>query len=693
MNHNCVRCLVLLGFLCIMILGCTPEITETPPSPDETKETVSEPAVSTPPDLQFPLAEIINEEGGPVVITGEVEYTNPFFTLGVAEPIVILEDQTGFVDRDRDYIFPIESQVLGQITSDFYSSPFTYSLTLPLVPRGGLRDVDNDGETDSGVMVFAVAYWTNIWGDPYLERRDQSGGGWSSAYASTRISDDRDNYLEVYGGKYVVYAPDGEQGFPSSFGADELLFTDDDPIVQLPPGWTVIDMDNEPFVFNRASEAQIDLLEPESIALTDFSELSYTEAFDAMLEKLRTEYAFTEHKGISWDELDQQFRPHFESAEQQGIKLQYYLALRDFLWSIPDGHINMDFEVLMPQFQREILGGLGMAVQELDDGRILVNFITENGLADRAGVLLAAEVFEINGKPIRDVVSETLPWSSPFSTEHTRRMDQLIYALRFPLETEVTVRYANPDAAPASTTFITEFEIDSFFANARFAEITGFDLPVEFELLESGYGYVQIKDFSDNGLLTIQLWERMMEDLNEFDVPGLIIDLRQNGGGSGYLADQMAAYFFDEELLLGNTGYYDDSIDDFYADPGDEDHFFPPREELRYHGDITVIIGPACASACEFFAYDLTIQNRATIIGHYPTAGLGGSVEDFLMPEDISIRFTIGRAMDAEGNIHIEGRGVVPQVRVSFTEEVFNAVNFGDVDVLLETAIDVLAGS
>jgi hypothetical protein len=32
-------------------------------------------------------------------------------------------------------------------------------------------------------------------------------------------------------------------------------------------------------------------------------------------------------------------------------------------------------------------------------------------------------------------------------------------------------------------------------------------------------------------------------------------------------------------------------------------------------------------------------------------------------------------------------------VRVSFTEEVFNAVNFGDVDVLLETAIDVLAGS
>jgi hypothetical protein len=38
-----------------------------------------------------------------------------------------------------------------------------------------LRDVDNDGETDAGVMVFAVAYWSNTFGDPYLEERDHMG--------------------------------------------------------------------------------------------------------------------------------------------------------------------------------------------------------------------------------------------------------------------------------------------------------------------------------------------------------------------------------------------------------------------------------------------------------------------------------------------------------------------------------------
>ena len=32
------------------------------------------------------LAHLINDEGGPVAITGQVFYTNPFFTMGVSNP-------------------------------------------------------------------------------------------------------------------------------------------------------------------------------------------------------------------------------------------------------------------------------------------------------------------------------------------------------------------------------------------------------------------------------------------------------------------------------------------------------------------------------------------------------------------------------------------------------------------------------
>jgi hypothetical protein len=171
-------------------------------------------------------------------------------------------------------------------------------------------------------------------------------------------------------------------------------------------------------------------------------------------------------------------------------------------------------------------------------------------------------------------------------------------------------------------------------------------------------------------------------------VQGIIIDIRQNGGGSAYLGDQLPAYFFDEEYVLGNSAFYDESIDDFVIDPDDEDEFVLVDPSLRFEGEIAVLVGPNCASACESFAYNMTLGDRAAIVGQYPTAGLGGSVEDFNMPEGVSIRFTIGRSLDADGNIHIEGIGVVPNVRVPVTEETL----LTDEDVILQYAIDFLDG-
>jgi C-terminal processing protease CtpA/Prc len=682
---------VMIGTLIIFSVVACSTATETMEEPRPTEVVVPTATRATIEEIEsrFPQAQIVNDEGGPTFVTGQVEYTYPFFTVGVAEPLVILEDQAGFVDRDRDFLFPVESQILGQITSDFFTSPFTYSMSLPAIPRGTLRDVDNDGDDNEGVMIFAVAYWTNIWGDPYLEKRDQGGGGWSSAYASTLVSDDRDNYLEVYGGKYLVYASDDQQGFPSGFGSDDKLFTEDDPIVQIPAGWTVVDLDQVPFGFDRSREVTLDLFEPESLALDDFSELSYLEAFDAMVEKLRLEYAFTEFKGIDWDELVETFRPRFENAR---TPTSYALTLRDFLWSIPDGHVGMDISLLIDQFRYEVIGGLGIAILELDEGTILVNFLQEGSPADRAGLQFGAEILTMNGVPISEVIDATVPWSSPFSTPQAERLEQLRFATRFPTDTEVELSYKNPGGAVRTASMVTEIELDSYFSSPYFIEPSGFELPVEYEILDNGLGYVQIFSFFDNELLSIQIWERLMQELNENGIPGLIIDLRSNGGGSGYLADQMAAYFFSEELEVGTSSVYDPSIGDFYSDPGDTQRLYPPRDELIYRGEVVVILGPSCASACEFFAYDLTQQSRVTIVGMYPSAGLGGGIESFKMPESIDVQFTIGRAVDMQGNIHIEGQGVAPDIRVSNTIETFNAFYLNSEDPVLDAAIQSLLG-
>ena len=42
--------------------------------------------------------------------------------------------------------------------------------------------------------------------------------------------------------------------------------------------------------------------------------------------------------------------------------------------------------------------------------------------------------------------------------------------------------------------------------------------------------------------------------------------MRENYGGSGFLADQMAAYLFEDPLVLGNSGIYDKTTGQFYFD-------------------------------------------------------------------------------------------------------------------------------
>jgi hypothetical protein len=497
MRSRLSKFFAMITVLGILVSACAPTV---------------ETGTATPAITATPATPEASEENGPKTVTGTLTYTNLFFTEGVAQPVIILEDQGGFVARDRKFLIPIESQIIGEITSDFYKSPVSYSLSLPAEPNGTLHDVDYDGNEETGVMIFAVAYWTNTWGDPYLERRDQGGGGWSTAYASTKVSADRDSYLEVYGGKYLVYAPDAEQQFPSDFVSDKSLFSEVDRLMDLPAGWSVIDMDQTPFSIDRSEDPKIDLLEPENTALDDFSGLSYSEAFDSMLEKFKNEYAFTELKKIDWDAKADEFRQRFKEAETAKDEHAYALALRDFIWSIADTHVGFDQSLLESDFQEDIAGGLGFGMRDTDDGKIIANFVLEGGPAQQAGMEWGAEIISLDGQPVSDVVDATMPWSSPFSNPIIKRLQQLRYATRFKLDKgQVEVTFRNPDGNEQTAALDVVNEYDSFTFSSFYADQSATALPVEFEVLPSGYGYIKISSFLDNDVLSIQVWERALK--------------------------------------------------------------------------------------------------------------------------------------------------------------------------------------
>ncbi len=203
------------------------------------------------------------------------------------------------------------------------------------------EDVDQNGREDKGVQIFAVGYSPNQSGGPFSEGDDRSRG-WPTYLASVRT--DSENQDEVTGGKLVVWAPDAHQEFPSGFGEDGLLFTDDDPVAALPAGYTVVDLDQEPFEIRPGTKAEFTLYEPTDVAIKDYSKLSYSEAFEKTFESVRKEYAFNgiEGKQPDWDQSDTPNSSHgWRRPKSSQDANAFYLALRDFTWAFKDGHVSL----------------------------------------------------------------------------------------------------------------------------------------------------------------------------------------------------------------------------------------------------------------------------------------------------------------------------------------------------------------
>jgi C-terminal processing protease CtpA/Prc len=634
-----------------------------------------------------PPAEFVNDDGGVVSVIGTFNYSDPSVPDYGSQPIIFLGDISnifveGGFDFSTEYLNLDSPQVMASLTSDIHEGPLTYTVKLPIDPGGILTDVDNDEEAEPGVMVYTVNFTFNGIGDVFIDDRE------FIYFSSVKSSQDFETLYQLNGGKVLVYAEADGQGFPSGFGDDGKIFTEDDPIVTLPSGYTMVDIETDLFTFDRSEEVVMDIVESEGAEFRDFSELSYAEAFDEMIDMMRKEYAFTTLKGVDWDAKIEEFRPRFVEADENEDQVAYERALQDFMWSIPDGHIGMPFtDSLFNQFLEETDGGLGMAIRDIDDGRVITNFILDGGPAAEAGIELGAEIVELNGEPINRVITANVPWSSPFSSKHVLRLQQLRYAIRFSVDTAVEVTFQNPDSdEPETVTLTTVAERQSFSFSSFASGLSGFELPVEFRQLDNGYGYIKLYSFSDDNLLTLALWERAITQFNNAGVEGIIIDMRQNGGGSPDIGNVMLGYLVDEELYTGTSAFYFPDLDAFEFNSLYDQVIYPSSEVTQYHGKLAVLVGPSCASMCEFFSYTLTLNDRAAIVGQYPTAGLGGGINQFAMPEGIIAQFTVGRAVGADNEIHIEGTGVVPDVLVPVDEDTL----FTDEDVILDAAVEWL---
>ena len=601
--------------------------------------------------------------GGPLRVIGTMNYSNEFVTeTYYIEHAVMMFDMTGFVLRDEEWDIPVNSQILGYIDIDKENNTGTYMLQLPRVPLGTFNDVDQSGSEDAGVQIYALGYEPNLSGGPYAIG-DDAEKGWPSYLASVKT--DTENQDEVIGGKLLIWAADESESFPSGFGDDGLLFTEDDPVTEVSSGYTLVDMDQEPFAFSRDEELVMDLYEPDDVAIKDYSDMSYTVAFDTMLEVIRKEYAFNGNDGKQpdYDALYDELYPRIVAAENNSDPDAFYLALQDFTLAFHDGHVSVDGgDRFVEHIYEKIYFGYGLAVRELDSGDVIVTSVTPNSAAQRAGIALRDQILEINGLPVEKAIDNVVSVIGPYSTDFGERWDQVRFLFRADAQDdEIEVKYHQFNGEIKTVTMTAEFELDSFYAGSPYKFNNPVALPVEFSILDSGIGYIRMNSNYDDLNLVMRLFERALISFEENEITAIIIDMRENSGGANL---GMAGFLTDQEIPMGQLEYYSEKTDQFEAE-GNPNRIVP--NENQYHFDkMVTLVGLTCYSACELESYGFSKVPGMEVIGSFPTAGVEAEVArgEFLLPEEITIRVPTGRYTLADGSILLEGKGVQPTIRI-----------------------------
>ncbi len=607
-----------------------------------------------------------------------------------SERQVVLTDLHGFVIRNKQWELPVDSQVLGYVQYDSTSGSGTYELSLPEVPQGTFNNVGNKNPQDTGVQIFAVAYAPNIYGSPF-EAGDDRALGWPNDTSSIKTDLSRDD--EVTGGKIIVWAPDDKQYFPTGFGADNKLFTSDDPVAPVPAGYSIVNLDTNPFTFSQSPQQDVSLYEAQEVKPHDFSNETYTQSFDDMVSFLKTNYAFNGIPGKqpNWDQLVASIRPRVQQAQQNQDSYAYYEALRDFTYAFKDGHAGLlGGDLYTKDLETNYIGSLGFTVRVLDDDSVMVDSVLPGGPAEVASMKPGAIITQFNGKPVMDVINAEPMFLGLQSSDFAILYYKAIMLTRAGSNTQATVSFTNPGGASQSATLTATENQDEYNTLLKQLEInqTPNLLPVDLQTLTvngTNIGYIRVNTDLDDINLTLKLFERGLKDFQQNKVAGLIIDLRNNPGG---VELGLAGYLTNQTITLGQLEYYNNLTGKFQ--PQDQPDQILPNQEQYHFDKLAVLVGLNCDSACELEAYGFSKVPGAVMVGQYPTAGVEAEVSrgQIKMPEGINMQFPTGRDVLPDGSLFLEGTGVQPTLKVP--------VNATDVlstdDVVLNAAENSILG-
>ncbi len=291
------------------------------------------------------------------------------------------------------------------------------------------------------------------------------------------------------------------------------------------------------------------------------------------------------------------------------------------------------------------LEGIG-AMLQAEDGYTKVKRLVPAGPAEKAGQLMAGDRIVGVGQGEKGEVVDIIGW----------RLDDVVQLIRGKKGTTVRLEVIPQKAKDEHKTKLIQIvrntvkleeqaakkDIIEITENGKIKKIGVIDIPtfyIDFKAAQLG---------NPNYKSTTRDVKRLIEELKEENIEGLVIDLRNNGGGSLQEVNSLVGLF----IKSGPTVQIKAGGDRITQLSDDDD-------EISYKGPLAVLVNRLSASASEIFAGAIQDYNRGLILGNQ-TFGKG-TVQALQKLEYGQIKLTHAKFYRVSGD-STQNLGVIPDL-------------------------------
>lgn len=176
------------------------------------------------------------------------------------------------------------------------------------------------------------------------------------------------------------------------------------------------------------------------------------------------------------------------------------------------------------------------------------------------------------------------------------------------------------------------------------------------EILNGNIGYVKFMQFS--GFVNESMPTLTASFGFVSNTKAIILDLRENGGGSPWMVARIASFFAQEKTRLNDIYERErDTTVAFYAEPA-------LAGNMKLSQPLYILTSKRTFSAAEDFTYAMQVNKRATIVGD-TTGGGAHPTRPFPIGQGFVVSIPFARSINYITKTDWEGTGVRPDIATS----------------------------